>query len=54
MNDMALKPGDTELDMYADNSTECATGTTMAILEETLKADTDKIVIWYNENRMAT
>ncbi len=26
----------------------------MAILEEKLKADTDKIVMWYDENRMAT
>ncbi len=40
---MALKPEDTELDMYADDSTECATRKTMAILEEKLKADTDNI-----------
>ncbi len=40
--------------MYADDSTEYATGKTMAILEEKLKADTDKIVMWYHENRMAT
>ncbi len=40
--------------MYADDSTECATGKTMAILEEKLKADTDKIVIWCDENRMVT
>ncbi len=26
----------------------------MAILEEKLKADTDKIVMWCDENRMAT
>ncbi len=51
---MALEPEDTELNMYADDSTECATGKTIAILEEKLKADTDKIVIWCDENRMAT
>ncbi len=40
--------------MYADDSTECASGKIMAILEEQLKADTDKIVMWCDENRMAT
>ncbi len=45
---------DTELDMYADDSTQCATGKANAILEEKLKADTDKIVMWCDENRMAT
>ncbi len=54
INDMALEPEDTELNMYADDSTECATGKTMAILEEKLKADTEKIVMWCDENRMAT
>ncbi len=54
MNDMALEPEDTELDKYADDSTEYATGKTIAILEEKLKADTGKIVMWYIENRMAT
>ncbi len=51
---MALEPEDTELDMYAYDSIECATGKTMAILEEKIKADTDKIVMWCHENRMAT
>ncbi len=51
---MALEPEDTELIMYADDSTECATGKTMAILEEKLKADTDKTVMWCHENRTAT
>ncbi len=45
INDMALEPEDTEPDMYADDSTEYATGKTMAIPEEKLKADTDKIVM---------
>ncbi len=40
--------------MYADDSTECTTGKTMAILEEKLKADKDKIVMWCDKNRMAT
>ncbi len=40
--------------MYDDDSTECATGKTMAILEEKLKADYDKIIMLCDENRMAT
>ncbi len=39
---------------YADDSTECATAKTMAILKEELKADIDKIVMWCDENRIAT
>ncbi len=54
INDIALEHEDTELVMYADDSTEYATGKTMTILEEKLKADTDKIVMWCDENRMAT
>ncbi len=50
---MALEPEDTELDMYADDSTECAYRQSMALLEEKLKADTDKIVMWCDENRIA-
>ncbi len=41
MNDIALEPEDTECDMYANDSTECATVKTMANLEEKLKADKD-------------
>ncbi len=51
---MALEPEDTELYMYVDNSTQCATVKTMAILEEKFQADTDKIVMWCDGNRMAT
>ncbi len=49
INDMALEPEVTELDMYADDSTEWATGKTIFFL----KADTDKIVMWCDENGMA-
>ncbi len=45
MNDMALEAEDKELDMNTDDSTECITGKTMAILKEKLNADTDKIVM---------
>ncbi len=41
---MTLKPEDTEPDM--------CTGDTLSILEERLKSDTDKIVMWCDENRI--
>ncbi len=51
---MDLESEDTEIDVCADDSTECATCKTMAILEETLKADIGKIVIWGYKNRITT
>ncbi len=49
-----LEIEDTELNKYADDSAEWVTGKTMAILEEMLKDDTDKIVMWYDKIWMAT
>ncbi len=41
MNDMTLESEDTELDMYADDSTEYATDKTLEIPEEKLEKLTE-------------
>ncbi len=53
MNDMALETEDTELDMYADDSTLTATGKTIETLDDKLNSDMESILGWYDDNSMA-
>ncbi len=50
---MALKTEDTELDMYADDSTLTATGISIETLDDKLNSDMESIVAWCDDNRMA-
>ncbi len=52
---MALETEDTELDMYADNSTLSTTGNTIESLDDKLNSDMKNIVAWpwCDDNRMA-
>ncbi len=52
MNDMALEPEDTELDMYADDSTLGASGKDIASIEVKLNVDMKRIENWCEDNRM--
>ncbi len=42
MNDFALETENTELDMYADDSTLAASAKTLILVEQKLSADTAK------------
>lgn len=52
MNDLALEPTESDLDMYADDSTLGAAGKTMEILNEKLCADMAKVDKWCDDNKM--
>ncbi len=53
MNNIALETKDTELDMYADDSTLTATGKTIETLDDKLNSDMESIVVWFDDKRMA-
>ncbi len=53
MNDMTLETEDTELDMYADDSTLTTIGTSIETLDDKLNLYMESIVAWCNDNRMA-
>ncbi len=53
MNDLALAIEQSELDMYADDSTLGAAGGTLDVIEQKLKPDICNIVNWCDDNRMA-
>ncbi len=52
MNDMAQKPKDSDLDMYADDSTLGIVGDTIEILNYKLCADMVQIGEWCTENKI--
>ncbi len=54
MNDLALEIKQSELDMYADDSTLGATGWTLDDIEQKLKPEICNIINWCDDNRMAT
>ncbi len=51
MNDMALQTEDTELDMYADDSTLTAAGQSIETLDNMLNPHMESIVTWCDDNR---
>ncbi len=53
MNDMALEISESELDMYTDDSTVCATAKTFDIDEDKLNTDMKNINDWCNADKMA-
>ncbi len=53
MNDLALEIEQSELDMYANDSTLGAAGGALDVIEQKLKPDIYNIVNWYDDNRMA-
>ncbi len=53
MNDLALENEQSELDMYADDSTLGAVGGTLDVIEQKLKPDICNIVNWCDDNRMS-
>ncbi len=53
MNDMALEPEQTDLNMYADDSTLGATGDNVDLVKQKLGSDLGNIVNWCDGNKMA-
>ena len=53
MNDLPLEVEDSELDMYADDSTIGAKGKTLDIVEQKLDSDMANIMNWCDDNNMA-
>ncbi len=53
MNDLALEIRQSELDMYADDSTLGAASGTLDVIEQKLTTDICNIVNWCDDNRMA-
>ncbi len=53
MNVLALEIEQSELDIYADDSTLGAADGTLDVIEQRLKPDICKIVNWCDDNRMA-
>ncbi len=53
MNDLALAIEQSELDMYADDSTLGAAGVTLDVIQQKLKPDICNIVNWCDDNSMA-
>ncbi len=53
MNDLDLQIEQSELDMYADDSTLGAAGGTLDVIEQKPKPDICNIVNWCDDNRMA-
>jgi hypothetical protein len=52
MNDLPSEISDTELDMYADDSTLGATADTLELVEQKLNSDLSKVVVWCRNNKM--
>ncbi len=52
MNDVALEIEQSELDMYADDSTLGAAGGTLDVKKQKLKPDICNIVNWCDDDRM--
>ncbi len=53
LNDLALEIEQSELDMYADDSTLGAAGGSLDVIEQKMKTDICNIVNWCDDNRMA-
>ncbi len=53
MKDLALEIEQSELDMYANDSTLGVAGGTLDVIEQKLKLDICYIVNWCDDNRMA-
>ncbi len=53
MNDLALEIRQSELDMYADDSTLGAASGTLDVIEQKLTTDICNMVNWCDDNRMA-
>ncbi len=54
MNDMALEPKESDVDMYADDSTLGTVGDTIEILNNKLCADMVQIGEWCTDNKMVS
>ncbi len=54
MNDMAMEPKESYLDMYADDSTLKTVGDTIEILNNKLCADMVQIGEWCTDNKMVS
>ncbi len=53
MNDLALETENTELDIYADDSTLGASAKTLTLVEQKLNSDAAKVEDWCDTNKMA-
>ncbi len=53
MNDLAVETENTELDMYADDSTLAASAKTLTLVEQKLSSEAAKVEDWCDTNTMA-
>ncbi len=53
MNDLALRTENTELDMYADDSTLGASSKTLTLVEQNISSDAVIVEEWCDTNKMA-